>query len=96
MATLAILHMGYSKPKRPILGTNLKVPKSQKKDSRNTVKLFHAANGSMKRLIFEKGQDFEKWPKWPYCMGYSKAKWPIFGTEFKSAKNIAKRTLETH
>ena len=51
---MAILHMGYSKAKRPILGRNLKVPKLQKKDSRNTVKLFYAANGSKKRLIFEK------------------------------------------
>ena len=29
-------------------------------------------------------------------MGYSKAKWPYFGTEFKSAKIVEKSTLETH
>ena len=51
---MAILHVGYRKAKRPILGRNLKVPKSQKKDSRNTYNFFYAANGSKKRLIFEK------------------------------------------
>ena len=54
VAKMAILHMGYSKAKRPILGRNLKVTKSQQKESRNTLKLFYAANGSIKRLIFEK------------------------------------------
>ena len=43
---MAILHVGYSKAKKPLLGRNLKVPKSQKKDSRNTLKLFYVANGS--------------------------------------------------
>ena len=45
-AKMAILHVGYSKAKRPFLERNLKVPKSQKKDSRNTLKLFYAENGS--------------------------------------------------
>ena len=51
---MATLHVGYSKAKRPILGRNLKVPKSQQKESRNTLKLFYAANGLKKRPIFEK------------------------------------------
>ena len=51
---MAILHVGYSKAKRPVLGRNLKVPKSQKKYSRNTLKLFYAANSSKKRLLFQK------------------------------------------
>ena len=80
---MAILHVGYSEAKRPILGRNLKVPKSQKKDSRNTFNLFYAANGSKKRLIFQKSQDFENWQKWPHCMGYSMAKWPILGRNLK-------------
>ena len=51
---MAILHVAYSKAKKPVLGRNLKVPNSQKKDSRNTLNLFYAANGLKKRLIFEK------------------------------------------
>ena len=51
---MAILHMGYSKARRPIWEGILKVPKSQEKESRNTLKLFYATNGSKKRLIFEK------------------------------------------
>ena len=50
---MAIMYVGYSKAKRPILGRTLKVPKSEKQHSRNTLKLFYAANGSKKRLIFE-------------------------------------------
>ena len=46
--------MGYSKAKWRILGRNLKVPKSQQKDSRNTLKFFYAERGSKKRLLFEK------------------------------------------
>ena len=46
VAKMAILHVGYSKAKKPLLGRNLKVPKSQKKDSRNTLKLFYIVNGS--------------------------------------------------
>ena len=87
MAKMGILHVGYTKAKRPILGRNLKVPKSNQKDSRNTLNLLYSANGSMKRLIFEKKQDFEKWQKWPYCMGYSKAKWPILGRNLKVPKS---------
>ena len=37
---MATLHMGYSKAKGRILGRNLKVPKSQQKESRNTLKFF--------------------------------------------------------
>ena len=51
---MAILYLGYSEVKWPILGRKLKVPKSQQKDSRNTLKLFYAANALKKRLIFEK------------------------------------------
>ena len=92
---MAILHVAYSKAKRHILGRNLKVPKSQKKDSENTLKLFYAASGSKKRLIFDKRQDFEKWQKWPYSM------WAILrqkvhsGKEFKSAK-ITEEGLKKH
>ena len=46
--------MGYSKAKWPTLGRNLKAPKSQQKDSRNTFKLFYAANGCKKCLIFKR------------------------------------------
>ena len=45
--------MGYSEAKWPFLGRNLKVPKSQQKDSRNLLKFFYAANGSKKCLVFE-------------------------------------------
>ena len=84
---MAVFHMGYSRAKRPILGRNLKVPKSQQKDSGNTLTLFYAANGWKKRLIFEKGQDFEKWQKWPYSIGYSKAKWPFLVRNLKVPKS---------
>ena len=84
---MGILHVGYSKAKKPRLGRNLKVPKSQKKDSKDTLNLFYAANGLKNRLIFENLQDFEKWQIWPYCMDYSKAKWPILGRNLKVPKS---------
>ena len=51
---MVILHLGYSRGKRPILGRNLKVPKSMQKESRNTLKLFYPKSGLKKRLMFEK------------------------------------------
>ena len=51
---MATLHVGYSKAKRPILGRNLKVPKSQQKESRNTLKLFYAAKRLEKTPIIRK------------------------------------------
>ena len=65
-------------------------------DSRNTLKLFYAENGSKNCLILEKKIEFEKWQKWPYCIGYNKGKWLILGRNLKSAKIVAKWTLETH
>ena len=57
---MAILHVGYNKAKRPILGRNLKVPKSQQKDSRNTYKLFYAEKRLEKNAYYSKNDKILK------------------------------------
>ena len=84
---MGILHVGYSKAKKPRLRRNLKVPKPQKKDSKDTLNLFYAPNGLKNRLILENLQDFEKWQIWPYSMDYSKANWPILRRNLKVPKS---------
>ena len=49
------------------------------------------------QLLYAKNLVFKKWlhfENWPFCKGYSKAKWSIvvyFGSELQRAKSIQKR-----
>ena len=47
--------------------------------------------GLKKQLISEKWDDFEKGQRWPFCKGYSKAKWPILGLKLNMRKMCVKR-----
>ena len=59
---------------------NIRVALCQKTAGKNTS---HSKNGTI----------FKRWQKWPFCKGYSKAKWSQMvytGTEPQNTKNIQK------
>ena len=82
--------------KTAILDGQEKCQNSSKKDFRNTLKLFYAENGLQKKPDIREMARFLKVGKMAIMHGLSQGKMAYFGTEFKSAKIVAKRTLETH
>ena len=61
-------------------GSNIKIlNKHGKNDSRDTLELFCAKNGSKKHLIFEKWHLVKNGQNWPPCKGYSLCKkWSVW------------------
>ena len=82
---------GYSPCKILNLGQKIKLPKTCKNDSINTLELFYAKNGSKKQVIFEKWEHFKNSQKWPQCKGYSPCKILSLGQKMKLPKTCEKR-----
>ena len=53
--------------------------------------MFHAKNGSKKRLFLEKSEQFENDQKWPQCKGYSPCKKLSLSQKIKLPKACEKR-----
>ena len=69
-------------------GTEFKSAKIvAKRTLENTLKLFYAKSGSKNAYYSKNDKSLEKWQKWPYCMGYSEAKWPFLGRNLKVPKS---------
>ena len=61
----------YSLCKMVIFALKLKLTKTCDKRFYNHSRVVLWKNGSKKKLIFEKWQDFEKWQNWPFCTVYT-------------------------
>ena len=66
--------------------------------SKTSLQAYHTnsmqKNRPKKRVIFEKWDHFEYWPKWPPCKGYSLCKIIILGQKIKLSKTYQKRVYK--
>ena len=83
---------GYSLCKMLSLDQKLKLPKTCQNDSRSTLELFYAKNGTPKQLIIDKRDDFKICQKCPLWKGYSLCKMLSLDQRLKLPKTRKKTT----